>query len=109
MMATSGQIYVLWAEYTTLFKIGFTTRPVGVRAKEIEEGSPFPLRVIGCRPGARALERDIHQQLRPFCTRGEWFSLPDAVVWRIIAWLGLELPLGAAGAADRGSQPVQVS
>jgi hypothetical protein len=90
------KIYLLWAEFTTLFKIGITSRQVGQRALDIQSSSPYPLRVIGHRYGTYEIERSIHRQLVQYKTRGEWYDLPEPIVWQLIKWLGFELPPGVS-------------
>ena len=95
---TSGpvpRLYMLWAEGSSVFKIGFTTRSISLRASEIEASSPLPLRVVASRFGSREDEQAIHARLRTYRTHGEWFSLPEAIVWHVLAWFGVVVTEGA--------------
>ena len=93
-MKATARIYVLWAEGTNRFKVGYTSRNVGSRAAEIEAASPFPLRIIGSRVGTKADEQQIHRRLRRHHVQHEWFMLPESVVWQLIRWLGSKVPDG---------------
>jgi hypothetical protein len=42
------------------------------------------------------IERSIHRQLVQYKTRGEWYDLPEPIVWQLIKWLGFELPPGVS-------------
>lgn len=55
-------------------KIGFTAGDSAEqRLKSVATGCPFPMRVVGQRPGSSQLEKYFHQLLRGHSARGEWF------------------------------------
>jgi hypothetical protein len=83
-----GRVYWLWGEGTRSFKIGFTRGSVGRRAMQIEAFSAVPLRVLGVREGSMSDERDLHIELAPFRSHGEWFVLPETIVWDLAKRFG---------------------
>lgn len=89
-----GWIYLLWAEGTSVFKIGFTQRSVNERAVVIEANSPLPLRIVAEREGSRYEESGLHLALRAFHSHGEWFDLPEAVAWSVLERFGVDVPPG---------------
>jgi hypothetical protein len=58
--------YVYFARFNDLIKIGVSTHPER-RAKEVNAD------LIGFVSGGRGLERRLHDELRDYCDRGEWF------------------------------------
>lgn len=86
-----GFVYLLWGEGTQSFKIGFTRDNPGIRAGIIESNSPVPLRIVGVTSGTIQDERRMHYQLHQYRSHGEWFVLPEDVVWQVLAWFGQEI------------------
>lgn len=69
-------------------KIGSTRRAVEIRLKQIGQGLPDPLELIGVVEGPIELERASHAMLAEFRLRGEWFKdIPEvrSTVGQIIA------------------------
>jgi hypothetical protein len=64
-------------EVNRRIKIG-TTTDLGRRLKAIAAMSPYPLELIGTRPGDHRLERAWHREFAEWCIHGEWFDLPAA-------------------------------
>jgi hypothetical protein len=85
------KVYVLWAEGTDRFKIGYTADPIRKRCTAIDYMSPIPLRVVAVTPGDRAKERDLHFALRSFRTHGEWFRLPEDAAWWLFDQCGVDV------------------
>lgn len=83
---------MLWAEGTHFFKIGLTHRSVDERALAIQTSSPFPIRIVAEREGARADEMKIHFMLKNFRAHGEWFLLPEWIAWVALDWFGVDVP-----------------
>lgn len=90
-----GWVYMLWAEGTSRFKIGYTGRTVDARAADIMAYSPLALRIVAERPGTPRQERAMHTALRKFRVHGEWFDLPEPAVWHALRWFGIVPPPGA--------------
>lgn len=84
--SSGGRVYLLWGEGTQMFKVGFTDRTVNRRAGLIQNHSPIPLRIVGDMPGSLQSERDIHSRLSPYREHGEWFRLPEDVLWQVLEW-----------------------
>jgi hypothetical protein len=93
--SSGGRVYLLWAEGTQIFKLGFTDRTVNQRARMIEFNSPLPLRIVGDIPGTMRDERSMHAMLARFREHGEWFRLPEDVLWQVLRWFGLSAGQGA--------------
>jgi len=85
---SEGRVYLLWCEGSTLFKIGFTRGGVDDRARQIQTSCPLPIRIQGELAGSTRDEDLLHKECRPYRTVGEWFNLPEAVVWKLLVWFG---------------------
>src|SRR5262245_43185129 len=73
----TGFVYVIHAVGTGRVKIGYSLEPTK-RLSDLQTASPFPLELIGMRPGTPDLERAIHQHLHKYHCVGEWFEIkPD--------------------------------
>jgi Meiotically up-regulated gene 113 len=57
-------------------KIG-TTTDLPARVRELQTGSPVPLRVLAVCPGDRRLESALHHVYARYRVSGEWFALPE--------------------------------
>jgi hypothetical protein len=68
------KLYLLWAEGQTYFKVGYTSCPVKERIGAFLTGSPFNIHILSVVEGYESDERQIHRQLAPIQTRGEWFD-----------------------------------
>lgn len=71
-------IYFIQAETGGPVKIGFAYDP-NERLKQIQCGSPDPVRIIRIIPGSRKTEANIHQRLKASRKRGEWFDDTEEV------------------------------
>ncbi len=80
------RIYVLWAIHTQCFKIGIAASPG--RIHDVRACSPIELVLIGTRPGTLRDEFQMHQKLKEYRHHGEWFCLPESIVWALGRWLG---------------------
>ena len=81
----AGYVYALSNElYDGLYKIGMTTRTVKERLRELnsETGVPKPFKAEFIMPvkDAAAMEKSIHQQLRRYHERKEFFRVPREVL-----------------------------
>lgn len=91
-----GLVYVLWAEGTVRFKIGYTHGlTVHQRASHIETSSPFPLRILAAKPGTMKREHELHLALRDYRVHREWFELPEPAVWWLMKQFDIEPVEGA--------------
>lgn len=89
----NGSLYFLWAQWTTSFKVGFTRGPVGNRAFDIEASSPVPIRILASKPGTMCDEKKLHASLREYRSHREWYVLPEPVVWQVLQFFGVGIPL----------------
>lgn len=87
-----GFVYLLWCEYSAFFKIGFSAKNVRRRVMDISTNCPMPIRVVAVIPGSTYEESIMHRKLIKFRTNGEWFSLPEEVVWQVLHWFGAKVP-----------------
>lgn len=97
---TSGKLYLLWGEGTHSFKVGFTRGFVNNRAYTIEAYSPVRLRILGQKSGSMEDEKDLHGALSRYRSHGEWFVLPEPVVWRLLEFFGHVIPENAVVEVD---------
>lgn len=81
--ASEGFVYVIHAVGTNRIKVGHTLTPEA-RLKDLQTGSPFPLRMLACWPGSVTIERRIHTALAEFRQAGEWFAPPPFIAHRIL-------------------------
>jgi hypothetical protein len=75
-------VYLVWAERTPLFKIGYTTGAGSVRLVQLQASSPIPLVLAAERPGSRRLELDLHRKWQACRRHGEWFLIPSLAALR---------------------------
>jgi T5orf172 domain len=67
-------IYFVHATGVDFVKIGYSTRPVWQRMRELQTSMPFAqLRFIGGAPGDLRVEANYHRLARPWRVGGEWF------------------------------------
>lgn len=70
-----GTIYVLQAPPVMAVKIGFTRAQCAtIRAKGLQSGNPYPLKVIAQATALPAQEFALHRLLRAHRLEGEWFE-----------------------------------
>lgn len=68
---------------TGLYKIGTTINPIR-RWHQVQVHSPWELRVFAVIPGGYELEREIHDRLDEYRTRGEWFEMSRRVMFELL-------------------------
>lgn len=73
----SGFIYAV--ECGDRIKIGWSTKPE-FRFNKIASDAPFPCTLLGCWPGTRADEFDVHSKFRELRQHGEWFKATTALL-----------------------------
>lgn len=79
-----GTLYVLDTRDEDLVKIGWTSRPLGMRMAQY----PPRYRVIITAPGTRADERDVHRSLKHArAAAREWYYIEPEVVRQINVWV----------------------
>jgi hypothetical protein len=74
-------LYIVCDASESVVKIGYSTDPES-RCRSLQTGYPLPLRVYYTvevdQSRVRLLERQIHFELGPYRTRGEWFRISAA-------------------------------
>lgn len=80
----TSYIYIIGSDNPP-YKIGISKNP-DKRLKSLQTGHPFPLQIHSARltdiSETKYLERMIHQNLKFYRTKGEWFNieLKDAIL-----------------------------
>lgn len=71
-------IYMVAIDDSAICKVGFST-DVGSRLRQLQTSNPFVLRLVKTRNGCPILEKAIHNALKKFHVRGEWFRMTPEV------------------------------
>ena len=77
-------IYLVNAENTNLYKIGYTSVGVETRLKALQTGNPHKLNIIKQSDGSISKEKYIQNWFYYKKTRGEWFRFNDDDVNNVI-------------------------
>jgi len=79
-----AQVYLIRLGETDYFKVGMTTNMIG-RLAALQNATPFELHVIAMadHTNAFAVEHDIHDSLKAFHVRNEWFQCEQNEIVRI--------------------------
>ena len=77
-------IYLVNAENTNLYKIGYTSVGAETRLKALQTGSPHKLNIIKQTDGSISKEKYIQNWFYYKKTRGEWFQFNDDDVKNVI-------------------------
>lgn len=72
--ATEGRVYVFWDDERDLFKVGFTTREVEDRRRQVSYAAGVELETIAFWRGARGEEKALHEKIAAWRKHGEWFE-----------------------------------
>ena len=67
-------IYLIRAEKTNLYKIGYTAGKVESRVKGLQTGCPYKISIIRELTGDQAKEKRLHNIFSEFRKEGEWFE-----------------------------------
>ena len=69
------RVYIIRASGTDLYKIGFSSSPLGKRLNQLTSGCPYPLQVVLDLPcsNAKELEKKSHKRFADRKQKGEWF------------------------------------
>lgn len=70
-------IYVIACLGPSAVKIGITAGHPIKRLRQLQTGCPSRLMLVGWFPGKEDDETALHERLKPFRMRGEWFALTD--------------------------------
>lgn len=66
-------IYFIRAGDSGNIKIGYTAGSAERRMKQLQTGNIFDLELLGTIPGEMQDEKSMHQELKEYALRGEWF------------------------------------
>lgn len=79
-----AQVYLLRLGDTNYFKVGMTT-DINGRVASLQTATPFDLHLIAAaeHPNAFAVEKDMHEMLKPCHVRNEWFMCEQTEIVRI--------------------------
>lgn len=76
-------VYFVQPERGGLVKIGFTTKSVPERVRELQTGCPDKLVVLATEDGGESKEAELHEEFADLRVVGEWFK-PDVRLMRRI-------------------------
>lgn len=82
-----GVVYILRAEGTNLYKIGYSKLSAESRRDAMQTGCPFDLTVVSETCGTLEDEQRMHEMFASKRKRGEWFELDLGEVWRAVSEL----------------------
>ena len=77
-------IYLIKAENTDLYKIGYTDSGVKSRVKALQTGCPHVLSIVEQCSGSIAHEQHLHQVFEDNRKHGEWFEFDKEVLEKVI-------------------------
>jgi hypothetical protein len=77
-------IYLIKAENTNLYKIGYTEGRIKDRVKGLQTGCPHILSIIEQCSGSIAHEKHLHQVFKNNRTHGEWFEFDKETLTKVI-------------------------
>lgn len=69
-----GQVYFIEDREARAIKVGWTSRDPAKRLRVLQTGCPRPLALMGSVEGSKGDEKALHDRLRAYRLRGEWFS-----------------------------------
>lgn len=94
LLCKGDKVYLLWAESSSFFKIGFTSNSIKARINQIQTGCPLYLHVVAAGIGTKADEQFLHNEFKSRRLKGEWFDFfkePEAFR-RLLGYFKVTLP-----------------
>ena len=76
-------IYLIRAEKTNLYKIGYTSGKVEDRVKGLQTGCPYKISVVRELMGDQAKEKRLHNVFSKFRKKGEWFEFDKETLKKV--------------------------
>tara|TARA_R100001594_G_scaffold132161_1_gene172215 strand:- start:2132 stop:2629 length:498 start_codon:yes stop_codon:yes gene_type:complete len=70
-------IYLIRAEETNLYKIGYTASSTESRVKTLQTGCPHKLFLVGEALGSLEKEKWLHKTFKKYRKQGEWFEFDE--------------------------------
>lgn len=78
--------YVYFLKIDDKVKIGFSAHPPG-RLREVRPSQQAKVQMFAYVPGTMQREKALHERLKPYRRRGEWFTLDAEVLQTIYSML----------------------
>ena len=91
-MAKKDDLYIIQSDVTGMIKIGRSSNPQK-RLKQLQTGNPNCLKLIASFKGEGWKEKLIHEELKRWRKKGEWFSYD--CVGSIPVFLYEQVPFGS--------------
>ena len=76
----TGIVYLIGCDRSQSLKIGYTTRNINERLRELQKEHHFPLRVLGTREGTKKAEERLLNRFNFLKIKGEWFEWDEAII-----------------------------
>ena len=73
-------IYLIKAEETNLYKIGYTAGTTESRIKTMQTGCPYELSIIKEVDGSLEKEKWLHKTFKKYRKQGEWFEFDQEIL-----------------------------
>jgi len=83
MGSSSGYIYFVKPQGSSVVKIGFSTDP-DKRLRSLQLMNHTPLKIVAKIKATQRDEQWLHQELKAYRVRGEWFRLSSFEVFRAV-------------------------
>ena len=80
-------IYLVKAEGTNLYKIGYTGGKAKSRVKAMQTGCPYRLSIIKEVEGSQCREKLLHEAFLGKRKQGEWFELDDKTLREVSVYM----------------------
>ena len=82
-----GMVYLMWAEGTDFYKIGFTRHSPSKRLEQVRTNCPFRVQLVGTTPARMMDEQNLHFYLSGCRLNGEWFVVREEIRRALCEWV----------------------
>ena len=69
-----GVVYLVYDKYFKRYKVGFTQKKASERMQQIQNASGTELVLINTFEGSRKNEKKLHEYLKKYRIKGEWYK-----------------------------------
>ena len=69
-----GVVYLVYDKYFKRYKVGFTQKKASERMQQIQNASGTELVLINTFEGSRKNEKKLHEYLKKYRLKGEWYK-----------------------------------